>query len=200
MLACDASAGMTREARRNLAPWLRAGRARVLRAAFAGVPRRGGAWRGATDGVFAFWAGAFAPGLASLARACAALLKPGGRAVLTVPGRWCAWEIGLGLLRGRPREAFRRLARVGAAATIGGRTVRVHAPPLGTALAPFARRFRVERIEALGLLLPPPLLWRRSWRGAAPLWRFLDGAERAVGGLPPLPRLADHALVSLRRC
>ena len=65
---------------------------------------------------------------APLAAWLAPLVQPGGRVILVVMGRWCAWEIGWHLLRLQPRTAFRRLRRGGAVAHVGGAPLTVHYP------------------------------------------------------------------------
>jgi len=188
--ALDASPGMVAQARRRLAPWIRRGRVRAVRGTFAAA-------RGRYDGLLAFRSTNFAPDLAPVARLCAAVLAPGGRAVVTTAGRWPWREIAAGLLRLAPRRAFRRLARRGVPLRFAGRRVTAWAPPLGASLDQFrARGLRIAGVEPLGLLVPPPERWRPGSVLPPRLWRALDRWEARLGRAAAL---ADHALVIVVR-
>jgi SAM-dependent methyltransferase len=190
--AFDVAPAMVRVARVRLAPWIRRGLVTVRRMEF----RTAAAGPARADGVWCHWGTNFEPTLTPFAAFCRRVLRPGGVAVFTTAMRWPLWEMAAGLARGRAHEAVRRLQPGGVRLRFGGRAVTAYAPPLGRALAPFRAGFFVERIEPLGLLLPPPALWRPGWKTLAPLWRVLAALEP---GLRPFVRLADHALVIVSR-
>jgi len=194
--AFDLAPGMVRVARRNLAPWILRRQATVRCMRFQDAAARLPGLAGQCDGVWCHWGTNFSPSLAAFAACCRWALRPGGVAVFTTAGRWPVWEIAGGLLLGDLTNAFRRRSADGVRLAFGGRPVTAWAPPLGRALAPFRRGFVIDRLEPLGLLIPPPALWRRGWGRAAPLWRSLSTLESA---LRPLVRLADHALVIVCR-
>src|SRR5262249_21605577 len=52
--------------------------------------------------------------LRQFGRNLASILRPGGRAVLCVMGRWCLWEMSYYLTRFRLEKAFRRIGKGGA--------------------------------------------------------------------------------------
>ncbi len=56
--------------------------------------------------------------LTSVARDLACLVKPGGKAIVCVFGRFCLWEISWYLAHGNFQKAFRRLRRKGVEATL----------------------------------------------------------------------------------
>jgi SAM-dependent methyltransferase len=133
--------------------------------------------------------GAFARGLASLVR-------PGGTAVLVVFGTFCPGEMIVELLRGRPRNALRRLRRGDVAARINGRdfTIRYHrAGEIACAMAPW---FTLESRRGIGLCVPPSAA--EPWISGHPLLLSrlesldLRLATRWAG-------LADHILYRFRR-
>jgi SAM-dependent methyltransferase len=141
------------------------------------------------------------PDLDGVAQALAALLPAGAAFLCSVMNRWCAWEIGWGLARLRPREAARRLGR-------GWRPARMSAGPgdapsvipvryysPGEYARVFAPGFRLERCLGYPTLMPPPYLAGR-WPAAA---ARLGPAERRVRGWPGLRSLGDHFLLVLRR-
>ena len=99
-------------------------------------------------------------------------------------------------MRGRPRSAFRRLARGDVDARLGGRsfTVRYHRPrDVRTAFAPW---FRLERMRGIGIFVPPSAA--EPWISGFPRFvRVLEMMDRAVE--TPLARLGDHVLYHLVR-
>jgi SAM-dependent methyltransferase len=141
------------------------------------------------------------PDLARFAGALAQLLRPGAAFLGSVMNRACAWEIGWGLIRLRPRAAFRRLGR-------GWQTARMSAgpgePPTefpvrfyspGEFAAALGPAFCTEQIAGYPVLIPPPYLaGRLPWAV-----RRLAGLERRLRSLPGLRGLGDHFLIVSRR-
>jgi hypothetical protein len=134
--------------------------------------------------------------LAPVARGLAALIRPGGDAMLVLFGCHPPGEMIIETLRGRPRQALRRLvsgptpARIGAANfTIvyhRGRAVR-------NAMAPW---FRLKRRIGVGVFVPPsaaePWISRHPW-----LLGMLEALDRLVDR--PLAGLGDHILYHFER-
>ena len=150
---------------------------------------------GPFDGVVSNFGGLNCVGdLAGLARGLAAVLRPGGRAVLCMMGPAVPWEWGWYLIHGQPAKAFRRLRRGGC--EWQGLTVRYPAP--GTVRRAFAPHFVQRRLSALGALIPPT--YAEGW--ASRNLRLLDVLsrwERRIETLPPLPWLADHFVIEFER-
>ncbi|MCS6845659.1 MAG: class I SAM-dependent methyltransferase [Caldilineales bacterium] len=144
------------------------------------------------------------PRLEPVAAALARLLRPAAALVATVMGRWCAWEIGWGLLHLRPRQALRRLhtAATGGAANLAAPEGALPVPTRfytpGEFARPFAEAFAVQEVAALPLLLPPPNL-AHLWQRFPSLMQRLARAEPRLRGRRPFHSLGDHFLIVLRR-
>lgn len=126
-------------------------------------------------------------------------LRPGGRAILILMGRFCPAEIITLLLRGRPRTAFRRWRRPGSEASVGGDArIQVWYPSPRRVQRELGSRFLRVRTLGLGAFLPPPDLADRL--ESSP--RFLDALtrmDRRVAAWPVAPWLSDHYLIDLER-
>lgn len=130
-------------------------------------------------------------------RACDQVLEPHGTLVVVIMPRWSVWEFA-GLVRGRFRQATRRLRRAGAVSNVEGVafvTTYYGRRQLAKAAQPW---FSVVHAEPLGVLCPPPHHGPRA-RTHPRLYRGLMRAEEAIAGWGPLAWLADHAIVVLRR-
>lgn len=136
--------------------------------------------------------------LSPLARALALWLRPGATAILVVMGPVCLWEIAWHLLHLRPGAAFRRWARGGAQARIGGRSLKVYYPRPGVLARIFAPEFRVVRLAGLGVALPPSLL-ARALEHHAGLIHVLGELEDRASGVWPIAHLSDHYILELER-
>ena len=138
------------------------------------------------------------PDLEAVSRECARLLKPGGRLVLTVIGRFCPWELAYYTAIGRWRRAAIRFARGTVAVGMNGQTIwtRYYTP------ASFYRHYRAQfslvHHRALCLFAPPPYMsgvgarWPRLHAG---LWAL----DRRVAGWPLLRGAGDHFLIVMQR-
>ena len=132
--------------------------------------------------------------LAGVARGLAAVVRPGGRALLCLMGPTVPWEWGWYLALGKPGKAFRRLRPGGA--NWRGMTVRYPTP--GSVRRAFAVHFEQRRVAALGALVPPP--YAAAWGVRHPrLLAALNRWERRLETVPPLPWLADHFLIEFER-
>jgi SAM-dependent methyltransferase len=130
----------------------------------------------------------------ALATWLAPLVRPGGRLVLVIMGRYCAWEITWHLLHLEPRRAFRRLNPRGATSQAGGVDFTVYYPATAALRRDFAPHFRLARAWPLGLWLPPTYLeplTRRRWFP----FRLAAALEQGAAG----PLLADHTVYEFVR-
>jgi hypothetical protein len=130
----------------------------------------------------------------TVAHALARHLRPGAVAVLCVMGPMVPWEWLWFLALGQPAQAFRRLHSGG----VVWRGLTIRYPSIRTLQRSFAPAFRLQRVSAIGALVPPPYTERWTTRHAWLLER-LNQWERRLETLPPLPWLADHYLVELAR-
>ncbi len=134
--------------------------------------------------------------LASVAEGLALLLRPHAPLLLVVFGTFCPAEMLVELLRGRPRNMLRRLARRPAPASLGGErfAVRYHrAAAIEAALAPwFVPRGR----RGIGVFVPPSAA--EPWISRHPhLLAALEAIDRRVSR--PLAALGDHVLYRFER-
>ena len=138
------------------------------------------------------------PDLRAVSRECARLMKPGGRIVCSVIGRWCPWEIGHYARRGDWARIRVRFARGMVPVRMNGRTVWTSYWTPREFYRAFAGEFTLEHYRGICLLAPPPYLtWVKEahprWYGQ--LWRW----DRRLAGLPVLRLLGDHFLIVMTR-
>jgi len=132
--------------------------------------------------------------LAPVSAGLARLVRPGGRVLLCLMGRYVPWEWGWFLVHG-PRKSARRRFEAGGVAWRG---MRVFYPSLRELKRVFAPGFRCTGTRAVGVFVPPS--YAEEWARKHPrLLAALDALERCVEPVPPLPSLADHVLLELER-
>lgn len=193
VLATDPAEGMIAEARAKVEKARVADRVttRTLDAGHLDETRLDGPF----DGAFSnFGALNCVPDLAAVSAGLARHVRPGGRVLLCLMGRYVPWEWGWFLAHGDRKAAFRRLAKGGTE----WRGLRVAYPPVRELRRLFAPGFRFLGARAIGVLVPPS--YAEEWAGRHPrLLATLDAIERRIEALPPFPSLADHVLVELER-
>lgn len=149
------------------------------------------------DGAFSNFAGLnCVDELETFARGLARLLRPGSAALLVLFGKSSPGEVIVECLRGRPRQAFRRLRRDAVPAKIGGHefTVRYHsARVIRLAMQPW---FTLKRRVGIGIFVPPSAA--EPWISKHPrLLALLDQLDGMVKR--PLALLGDHVLYCFER-
>jgi SAM-dependent methyltransferase len=138
------------------------------------------------------------PDLGSVSRESARLLKPGGRLVFTVIGRYCPWEIAHYLRRGRWARAKVRFARDVVPVGMNNHTIwtRYYSPR--EFYGNFQRHFTLEHFRGLCVFAPPPYLtWLRDRHPGLHerLWRI----DRRVADWPLIRAMGDHFLIVMRK-
>jgi SAM-dependent methyltransferase len=141
------------------------------------------------------------PDLGPVLEALAALVAPGGRVVLSLIGRYCAWETAWYLAHGKPNLAFRRWKGRGHA-TVKAEWQEVLVPiyywslrEIDALVAPY---FRVASRRALPWLLPPQYLDGLTRRGPR-LFSAVARIDRRLAGFWPFYWIGDHFVVELVR-
>jgi SAM-dependent methyltransferase len=156
---------------------------------------------GSFDGAYSnFGALNCEPSLRPVADGLAELVRPGGAVVLSIINRWCPAETAWFALHGEWRNACRRWGGpVQAAAFPGGpKDVTTWYYSKRDIEKAFDGSFRLEHVEALPLLWPPPyldFLVNRFER----LFGEMETIEREFARWPLLRELGDHLLVRMRR-
>lgn len=135
--------------------------------------------------------------LTDFARFTARLLNPGGQALHVVMNLYPIFETVYYLLHGRTQRALARykgFSRV----VVGGTPIKCwfYSP---TRFAKFfLPYFTIERIEALGLIIPPPYL-SGHFRRRRKFYRRLMPIDKFLSRLPLLNSLGDHFIIELTR-
>jgi ubiquinone/menaquinone biosynthesis C-methylase UbiE len=138
------------------------------------------------------------PKLTDVSNECARLIKPEGRLVFTVIGRFCPWEIAHYLAHGRWGRATVRFARGIVPVSMNQHTIWTRYYWPGEFYRAFRREFVLEHYRGLCVFAPPPYLtWVRekhaTWHER--LWRL----DRRVASLPMIRGLGDHFMMVMRR-
>jgi ubiquinone/menaquinone biosynthesis C-methylase UbiE len=198
VVACDASARMIDVARRRLyaSPLRRHIDFRVL--ATEDIHQLESARL--FDGVLSNFAGLNClSDLSSVARDLARLVRPGGKVVLCLFGRYCLWEFVWYALQGKFKKAMRRLGKQKISASLApGNRVWIHYPSLGSLHVAFAPHFRLMRWKGVGIFVPPSYLepWAARLAG---LLRLAAKFDALIARWPGFRSLADHVVLTLER-
>jgi ubiquinone/menaquinone biosynthesis C-methylase UbiE len=154
---------------------------------------------GTYDGAFSNFGGLnCVRDLPAVARQLARLVRPAGRLVICLAGRFCAWELAWYAAHGQLHRALRR---TGGSAT--GRLqedvlIKVFYPTAGQLATAFAPWFRLRRRRGIGVLVPPSYVegFVRQHLG---FLRMAEQADTVLGHIPFVRALADHALFTFER-
>jgi 2-polyprenyl-3-methyl-5-hydroxy-6-metoxy-1,4-benzoquinol methylase len=139
-----------------------------------------------------------APDLRQTARTCAALLRPGGRVVVSVIGRICPWEIAYYLAHARWKRAFLRWSTVAVPVPLNGETVWTRYYTPRQFYGAFADAFVLTSYRGLRLCAPPPYMLGvyRRLQSICALGEWFDGR---IGALPIVRNAGDHFLMILTK-
>ena len=132
-----------------------------------------------------------------LAKQLAAVVRPGGQAVVVTMTRHAPAEVAGHLVHGRIRQARRRWRKNGAQAEgpLDGTVHYYSARQLGEMFQP---EFKRVHAESLGTLLPT-FEQRRPMESRPGLLRTLARADRALGALGARLGIGDHQIVAFER-
>jgi SAM-dependent methyltransferase len=192
--ACDASAKMVAVARRRLAA--SAYRNRVVLSVLPIEEIGQLAADTLYDGVLSNFSGLnCVADLPSVALNLARVVRPGGRMILCLFGRFCLWEIVWYMLQGDIKTAFRRLRDEGVIAKVApGHRVLVRYPSVGSLRRDFAPHFRLLSWKGVGVAVPPSYLEPWAMRFSH-LFKFAARIDPLLGRLPGFRALGDHTVL-----
>ncbi|HKC66825.1 MAG TPA: class I SAM-dependent methyltransferase [Bacteroidia bacterium] len=125
------------------------------------------------------------------------LLNPGAGITLVIMPPICLWELSLAL-KGNFKTAFRRLKKAGAPSNVEGiNFTSWYYTPTYVAKA-FGNGFVVKEIKALGVIIPPPYLYKIVIKYP----RFLKltiQLEQLVASLRLFRKMGDHFLITVEK-
>lgn len=134
--------------------------------------------------------------MAMLSMALRKMLKPGGSLIIVLMGRKCWWESLYFLLKGNPKEAFRRKNGGPVEANVGDKKILTwyYDPQEYSNL--FSNQFKTKVIKPVGIALPPSymdsIFSKRKW-----LMNWLTKCENRFHNKSYLAKWSDHYLIHL---
>lgn len=139
-----------------------------------------------------------APDLRHTARAGAALLRPGGRIIVSVIGRCCPWETAYHVAHARWKRAFLRWRTTAVPVPLNGETVWTRYYTPRQFYGSFADDFALTYYRGLRICAPPPYMIG-VYRRLRPLCALGDWLDSRTGHLPIVRNAGDHFLMIMTR-
>jgi ubiquinone/menaquinone biosynthesis C-methylase UbiE len=125
------------------------------------------------------------------------LLRPHGHMHLVIMPRTCLWELAW-VLKGRPREAFRRFRTGGTVAQLEGVRFDCHYYDPQDVLRMLPEGYRVRALLGLSVFYPPPHMQAKATRWPR-ITRWLERVENRLHRIGPFNRWGDHYLLIVQR-
>lgn len=125
-----------------------------------------------------------------------ALIKPGAFVTFVIMPPVSLWELSW-ILKGNPRQAFRRLHSNGVKAHLEGEYFETYYHSLNKIRNAFSHDFRLQRSEGLCSLSPPPSPGDFALKHPK-LYKTLRQLDSSVRFVPPFNRWADHLIVTFK--
>lgn len=138
------------------------------------------------------------PELRSVSTVLAHKLKPGGKLLAAVIGRYCPWELAFYILRGQVDRARVRMNRGMVPVPLNGQKVWTRYLTPGEFAREFAVEFEPERWQGLALFAPPPYLVHHYSRFKR-VFDALSDVDQLLGDKPVLRNAGDHFLMVLKK-
>src|SRR5690606_12124573 len=136
------------------------------------------------------------PDLRAVAKHLPALLKPGGCVSWVIMPKICPWEL-MWVLKGKPRQAFRRLGSSGTQAHLEGEYFQTYYHSLGDIRRALGPAFALLRVESLALFSPPPHATQFVMRHRR-AFQWLRRIDAAFKDIFPFNRWGDHLIATFR--
>ena len=132
-----------------------------------------------------------------LSKTLSNLITPGGHLFFVLISRFCAWETGYYLLRGRFKTAFRRWQKQ-VSFTVSGNTIPVYYYSPASFKKLFHPEFAYINSFAVGLFVPPSYLEPFFLKRQALLGK-LSSLENKLAVSSAMCRLSDHYCIVLKK-
>lgn len=138
------------------------------------------------------------PDLHAASREMARLLKPSGKIIASVIGKYCPWEFVFYFLRLDFKRARSRLTNSTVPVPLRGETIwtRYYSP--GEFYEIFADEFQLVALRSLSLFLPPPYLVH-AYERHSQLFRPLVFLDDRLSAAPLLRNFGDHFMIELQK-
>jgi ubiquinone/menaquinone biosynthesis C-methylase UbiE len=196
VIACDASLAMIAVAQRRKSQ--EASEAKIQFQVLRSEDIHEMAAEAPFDGAFSNFSGLnCVADIQAVALSLGKLVRPGGRVLICLSSRFCAWETLWFLSHMDVSKAFRRLTgRTNA--RINGASIPVWYPSIRFLHEAFSGWFHLRSFRAVGLFVPPSYVesFIRRHKTLISLFANLD---RLLAGLPFLRCLGDHVLLDFER-
>ena len=198
VVACDSAPGMIEVARQGLS--LAGSRASVDFRILATERIGELIHEGPFDGILSNFAGLNCiQDLAPIARDLARLVKPRGKAIMCLFGRFCLWETVWHLTRCDFPKATRRFDRRGSTVTLSPHSgVKVWYPTVRQIKKMFSPHFHLKSRKGVGVAVPPSYLGSLA-DGHPRLFRIASQLDPWLGRCLVLRAVADHMLLTFER-
>ncbi|MGE5499990.1 MAG: class I SAM-dependent methyltransferase, partial [Syntrophothermus sp.] len=125
------------------------------------------------------------------------VLSANGRFIAVAMSKYCQWEIAYFLLRGKIKNAFRRLGNRGIDVSMNGTVIKTYYYTPADIRKIFESEFSYMKMAPVGLFIPPPYL-ESFFRRRTPLLSFFNKLESLFGGWSWPAALGDHFLIDLK--
>jgi ubiquinone/menaquinone biosynthesis C-methylase UbiE len=136
--------------------------------------------------------------LRPVARSLSRLVRPGGRFVVCLFGKFCLWEV-LWYLRQDSARAFRRFRRHGVKSELApGVSVTVRYWSVRDLQKSLAPQFRLERRRGIGVVSPPTYAASLAERFPQ-LFRAGAKIDPLLGWCPGVRAVSDHVVLTFQR-
>jgi ubiquinone/menaquinone biosynthesis C-methylase UbiE len=197
VVACDASPQMIAIAKQRA--WEMGHSTHISFAVCANEDLHKIAVDGEFDGVFSNFASLnCSRDLKAVVAGLAGKVRPGGKLLLCLFGRFCLWEVAWFLSKGDAKKAFRRFCGSGASARVGGQEIQVCYPSVRRLKKIFSPEFSLTGWQGIGVTVPPSYA-ESFFHGRPRLLSLLARLDEKLRRMPGARAIGDHILLEFVR-
>ncbi len=126
------------------------------------------------------------------------LLNFGGHLAVVIFGKYCVWETGYYLMKGRMQDAFRRRTNKEVSVKLNGTTSQsIHYYSIRR-FTNFLKHLKKIEVRPVGLFIPPSYL-EGAMKKNPRFFRLMLKLEESLGDFPRLSSLADHTYLLYKK-